>query len=167
MGTVGADEIAGAHRRLLAALVGQRDGHPVGVLLEAREPHTPLDADPAHGEFVAQNPLGRVLRDRDEAERHVIGQLQVELRDSLTVDIDELAAHRDRRIEDVAQYAHALEHLERARLYANGFRVLRRLEQRVDDSAVDAAASQFDGRGHPDRACSGNEDLGFGGVGHG
>jgi hypothetical protein len=52
-------------------------------------------------------------------------------------------------------------------LHANGFRVLRRLVQRIDGAAVDAAPGKFDGRGQPDGPRSGNEDLGVGGVGHG
>jgi hypothetical protein len=40
------------------------------------------------------------------------------------------------------QYAHGLEDLERAWLHTNGFRVLRRLGQRIADSAVDAASGQ-------------------------
>ena len=48
------------------------------------------------------------------------------------------------------QHAHGLEYLERTWLHTNGFRVLRRLRQRIDDSAVDAASGQFDGGGEAD-----------------
>jgi hypothetical protein len=63
-----------------------------------------------------QDALGGVLRDRGEAERHVGGQRQVELGGSFAVDVDDLAMHLDARVEHSAQYAHTLEHFERARL---------------------------------------------------
>jgi hypothetical protein len=158
-----ADQVARPNA-LFAVCAGQCCSHAVGVLREADEPNTPFHLHAAHGELLAQNPLGRVLRDGDEAERHVGRQRHIELCRLLTVDVDDLAAHLDGRIENAAQRSHALEHLERARLHANGFRVLRRFEQRVHDAAVDAAAGQFDGGGQADGSSAGDEDLG---VGHG
>ena len=166
MCSVGTDEVARTHR-LLAVIAGQAGAHAVGILLESGEPKTPLDAHPACGELLTQNPLSRVLRNRYETERHVGRQCHVELRSFLTVDVDDLAAHLDGCIKDAAQHSDALEHLECSRLHANGFRILRRLEQRVHDAAVDAAPGQFDRGGQPDRPCSGDEHLGLGGVGHG
>ena len=58
-----------------------------------------------------------------------------------------------------SQHAHGLEDLERTCLYSNGFRLLRRLRQRIDDSAVDAASDQLDGGGEADGAGSGGEHL--------
>ncbi len=85
------------------------------------------------------------------------GSGELDLRDLLAVDVDDLAAHLDGRVQDAAEHAHALEHLERTRLHPNGFRVLRRVGQRVDDSEVDAAAGEFDRRGQTDRARAGDE----------
>ena len=72
----------------------------------------------------------------------------------------------DGRVQDARQHAHGLEDLERTWLYTNGFRVLRRLRQRIDDSAVDAASSQFDGGGEADGAGAGDEHLRRAGVRH-
>ena len=58
------------------------------------------------------------------------------------------------------QHAHALEHLERTGLHANGFRILRRLRSVDRRSGSDTAAGQFDGRGQADRACPGDENVG-------
>jgi hypothetical protein len=66
----------------------------------------------------------------------------------------------DARVEDAAQHTHTLEHLERAGLYSNGLRMLRGIEQRVDDPAFDAAAGQFDGGGQPDGPRPRDEHLG-------
>ncbi len=131
---VGADEIGRAHR-LLAGVAGQGGGHTVGVLLEAGDPHATLDLHAVHRQLLAQDSLGGVLRNRDEAERHVVRHRHVELRNLLAVDVDDLAAHQQCRVENAAQHAHALEHLERAGLHPNGFRILRRFEKRVDDAA--------------------------------
>jgi hypothetical protein len=51
-------------------------------------------------------------------------------------------------------------------LHSNGFRVLREIEQRVDDAAVDTVAVQFQRCGEADRACACDEHLGIGGVEH-
>jgi hypothetical protein len=51
-------------------------------------------------------------------------------------------------------------------LYTNGFRVLRRIEQRIDDPAVDAAAGEFDGGTETYGPSSGDEYLRLRGVGH-
>jgi hypothetical protein len=118
-----------------------------------------VNADAAHGEFFAQDPLGGILRNRDEAERNVVGQCHVELRRLFSVDVDDLTVHLGRGVEDAAQHSHALEHLERAGLHTNGFRVLGRLEQRVDDATVDAAADEFDGCGQADGTRAGDEDI--------
>jgi len=69
--------------------------------------------------------------------------------------------HLDARVQDAAQHPHALEHLERAGLHANGFGILRRLDQRVDDPAWDASAGQFDRGGQADRTRPGNEHIGL------
>ena len=58
--------------------------------------------------------------------------------------------HLDGRVEDAVQHTHLLEDLEHTWLYANGFGVLRWLEQRVDDAAVDAAPRQLDRRSETD-----------------
>ena len=118
------------------------------------------------GELVAQDPFGGVLRDRDETERHVGGQFQLKLCGLVAVDVDDLAAHLDRRVQNPAQHAHALEYFERTRLHANGFRVVRRIGYRVDDATADAAAGQFDGRGQADGPRAGDEHWDFWGVSH-
>ena len=46
-------------------------------------------------------------------------------------------------------------------MHTNGFRVLRWLEKRVDDAAVDAASGQFDGRSKADGPGAGDENLGL------
>jgi len=72
-----------------------------------------------------------------------------------------LAEHLSGRVEDSSQHGHALEHLERLQLYANGFRVPRRFEQRIDDPAGNAAASQLYRGGQPDGPGARDEYLGF------
>jgi len=74
--------------------------------------------------------------------------------------------HLDGRIQDPVQHTHGLEDFERTGQHANGFRVLRRLEKRVDDAAVDAASGQLDGCGKADGPGSGDEDLGLQVGGH-
>ena len=64
------------------------------------------------------------------------------------------------------QQAHGLEYLERTWLHTNGFGVLRRFQEGIDDAAVDAATGQFDGRGEADRAAAGDEYLRLRGVRH-
>jgi hypothetical protein len=46
-------------------------------------------------------------------------------------------------------------------LHTNGFRIPGRFEQRVDDPADDASASQFDRGGQADRTRAGDQDLGL------
>jgi hypothetical protein len=77
----------------------------------------------------------------------------------LTVDVDDLAAHLHCRVEDLAQHPHALEHLERPRLHANGFRILQRFEKRVDDAARDAATGKLDRGRQADRAPARDQHL--------
>ena len=146
----------------LAAVAGQRGGDAVVVLLEPVSLDAALDRPRRAGQLLAQDPLGLVLRQRDESERHVGRQRQLELRRPLAVDVDELAAHLDRRVQDAPQHTHALEDLERARLHANRFRVLRRFAGRVDDPAADAPAGEFDGGGQADRAGAGDQYIGVG-----
>ncbi|MGY4651062.1 hypothetical protein ACVWWN_004858 [Mycobacterium sp. URHB0021] len=52
-------------------------------------------------------------------------------------------------------------HLERSWLYANGFRVPRWLEQRIDDPAGNASASQLYRGGQPDGPGTRDECLGL------
>ena len=85
---------------------------------------------------IATNPNGNVG-----------GRGELDLRDLLAVDVDDLAEHLDGRVQDAVEHAHALEYLEGTRLHTNGFGVLRRVGQRVDDSEVDSAAGEFDRRG--------------------
>src|SRR5262249_55779303 len=123
---VGADEVAGAHGAGAAVALESR-GDAVRVLLEAGDPHTPLDLYPVHGQLFAQNSLGGVLGDGREPERDVGPRANFHLADLLAVDEDELAEHLDRRIEDPVQYPHRLEDLKRTWLHANGFRIERRV----------------------------------------
>ena len=153
---VGADQIARAHGRP----VGQCGAHPVGVLVESRRRDAALHRDTQRGEFVAQDGFGLVLRDADEAERHIVGKRQRDLPGPHSVDVDELAVEVDGGVQDAPQHAHVLEHLERTGLHANGFRIQRRLGQRIDDPAAHAAAGQFDGSGQADRARPGDENVG-------
>src|SRR6185437_1033813 len=117
---------------------GERGGHAVGILLEAADRYTALHAHTVHRKLVAKDRLGGILRNRDEAERHIAGQREIELGDPLSVDVDDLATHQHRGVEDAPQYAHPFEHLECPWLHANGFLVLQRLHERVDDAACDA-----------------------------
>ena len=117
---------------------------------------------PAQCEFLAQDALGRVLRNRGEAERHIGGQRQIQLHSLFAVDEDDLAAHLDGRVEHAAQHTHALESLECAGLYPNGFRVLGRIEKGIHYAAVNSVSGQFDGGRQADRARARDEDIGVG-----
>jgi hypothetical protein len=44
-------------------------------------------------------------------------------------------------------------------LHANGFRMLRRFDERVDDAACDAAPGELDGGRHADRVYTGDQHL--------
>jgi hypothetical protein len=81
---VGAEEVGRTHR-LLAAVAGQGGRYAVGILLKAGDSKATLRLDAVHRQLVAQDRLGGALRNRDEAERHVVRQCHVELRDLLTV----------------------------------------------------------------------------------
>ena len=94
------------------------------------------------------------------------GTGEIDLGDPLTVDIDDLPVHLDGRVQDSPQQAHGLEYFERTWLHTNGFGVLRRFQEGIDDAAVDAATGQFDGCGEADRAAAGNEYLRLRGVRH-
>lgn len=107
---VGADEIAGAHRLLFAVAVKRR-GDAVGVLLEGGHLDTAFDLHAVHGELLAQDPLGDVLRDRDEPERDVGGRAELDQGDLLPVDVDELAEQLDCCVENGVEHSHAFEHL--------------------------------------------------------
>jgi len=155
---VGADEVGRAHR-VLAGMVRQRRGHAVGILLEARDAYAALHLHAVPRELVTQNRFRRVLRNRDEAERNVVGQRHVELCHPFTVDVNDLATHQDGRVEDAAEHSHALEDLKCPRLYPNGFRILRRFGKRVDDAACDAAPGELDGGSHSDRTRAGDQYL--------
>lgn len=128
-------------------------------MLKVGHAHAALHLHAVHRELLAQDRLGGVLRNRDEAERDVVRQREVELRHPLTVDVNDLAAHPYRRVEDLAQHSHALEHLERSWLHANGFRILQGLEKRVDDAARDAATGELDRGRQADRAPARDQHL--------
>ena len=81
------------------------------------------------------------------------------MRNLLTVDVDDLAASAIAASRMRRSTPMRLEYLERTRLHSNGFRVLRRRGQRIDDAAGDAAAGQFDGGGEADRAGTGDQHL--------
>lgn len=153
---VGADQVAAA-QAAVAGIAAQRDRYAVGVLLEGGEPQPAFDVQAVHRQLVGEHALGLVFRDRDEAEGHVGGQGRYRLRHRLAVDADDLAAYRHRRVQDPPQHAHALEDLQRARLHADGFGILRCFEQRVDDAAGNAAPRQFGGR-QANGACARDED---------
>jgi hypothetical protein len=156
--TVGPDEVTGVHR-LLAVVAGHGGAHAVGVLFEPAEPQAALDLYSAQGQFLAQDSLGGVLGDSGEAERYVGRNGEIDLGDPFTVDIDDLPVHLDSRIQDASEQAHGFEHLERTWLHTNGFGVLRRFQEGIDDAAVDAATGQFDGCGETDRTTACNEYL--------
>ena len=82
------------------------------------------------------------------------------------VDVDHLPAHRMAASRMACSTPIPLEHLERTRLHANGFRVLRRLGSGSTIRHRDTAPGQFDGRGQADRARAGDEDVGVVGVWH-
>ena len=148
---VGADEIARADRPLPAVAL-QRRCDAVRILLEALNPPTAFDLHAVRGELLAKDPLGGVLRDRGEPERDIGGRRKLDLRDLLAVEVDHLAEHLGGRVEDTVQHPHSFEHLERTRLYPNGFGVLRWIGERVDDSEVDSPPGEFDRRRETDLA---------------
>ena len=104
-----------------------------------------------HGEFLAKNPLGGVLRDRGESERDVGRRGELDLGDLLTVDVHHLAEHLDSRVEDPVEHSHSFEYLERTGLHPNGFGILRRVGDGVDDPEVDSSTGEFDRRRQSDR----------------
>jgi hypothetical protein len=69
--SVGADEV-GRPQRLFSFGAGESDGHAVGILLKAADVNAALHMHAVHRELVAQDCLGGVLRNRDEAERDVV-----------------------------------------------------------------------------------------------
>jgi hypothetical protein len=77
------------------------------VLCEPCQPRAAFHPDPAHRRFLAKDPFGLVLGDRDEAERHVGGHRELHHSDLLAVDIDELAEHPYGCVADSSQHAHA------------------------------------------------------------
>ncbi len=158
MRPVGPDQVARLHR-LLTAVTREGGAHTVVVLVDAGDSQTTLDGHAAQCQFVAQNPLGGVLRDGDEAERHVGGNGEVDLADVLAVDVEDLSVHLDGRVQYACHDAHRFEHFERTGLNANGFRILWWFSKWVDDAAVDAAPGQLDGRGEADGAGAGDEDV--------
>ena len=121
--------------------------------------HT-LDLHAVHGEFLAKDPLGGVLRDRGEAERNVGRRGELHLCDLFAVDPYHLAEHLDSCVEDPVQHPHALEYLERTRLYANGFGILRGIGDGVDDPEVDSSTGEFDRRRQSDGASACYEHVG-------
>ena len=130
---VGADQIARAHG------LSRSDSVRVTPSASWSNPASrdaALHRAPSAAPVVAQDGLGLVLRDADEAERHIVGKRQRDLPGPHSVDVDELAMKSDGGVQDAPQHAHVLEHLERTGLHANGFRVKRRLDQRVDEPAA-------------------------------
>ncbi|GAB3209754.1 hypothetical protein GCM10027262_32300 [Nocardia tengchongensis] len=149
-----------ARARSCPGAVLQQHGDPVGVLLETRYPRTAFDDAAQRGEAVPQDPLGLVLGQADESERHVRWERQLHRGGRPAVDVAQLSAQRDCGVQDLAQYPHLLEHLERARLDADGLRVGRRFEQRIEDPARHTPAAQFDGRGQADGSGAGDDYRG-------
>ena len=119
MRAVGTDEVA--HAQLVLAVLSPSRVAVTPSASCSKASRIPRWTSTPHGEFFAQDPLGAVLRNRDEPEGNVDGQGEVELRDLLTVDIDDLTVHLDRLVQDAAQHSHALEHLERTGLTPTAF----------------------------------------------
>ena len=161
MGAVGADQVPGPDR-LPPVRAVQGGGDTIGVLPEAGQPHPALDPNTPGAQFLAQHALRAVLREPDEAERHILGQGEIDLPATFTVDVDDLTAEVHGRVENLSHNAHALEDFECTGLHTNGFGILRRFGQRIDDPDGHAAPGELDGGGQPDRAGARDEHLGVG-----
>jgi hypothetical protein len=108
---------------------------------------------------VGKQPLGDVLRERDEAIRDVRRRCQIHPRDLFPVDINELPTKRGGGVQSVAQHTKVLPHLQRARLDAHSLGVLRRFDEPVDDPAPNSSSQQLDTHGQADRTRPHHENL--------
>jgi hypothetical protein len=106
-----------------------------------------------------EQPLGDILRERDKTVRNVRWQCQIDPRDLLPVDINELTTKRDSGVQSVAQETEVFPHLQRARLDTHGLGIVRRFDKPVDDPARNSSSQQLDADGQADRTRPHHENL--------
>ena len=107
----------------------------------------------------ASRPSVTFCGQRDEPERHIMGNGQFEAGHLRAVDVHELAPQRRCGIQRFSQQALLLPQLQRARLDADRLGVRRGIRQPVDDPALHAASPKLDGDRQPDRSCPDDEHI--------
>ena len=156
---VGADDVISRDGPHGASRLGDRGGDAAGILAEAAELGPLLDAAAQLADPLAENRLGHVLRDVEhEAEsRPVAGQFQAD--QSLPVGVHVEAADHLAVLDEPLGQAHHVEHLEGARVNAQGAGLQDHPVALVDDPGPDAAGQQLAGQHEPGRARAHDQDL--------
>jgi hypothetical protein len=155
---VATDKIAGPDP-LGSGPAAQFRGHAVVVLGDRDQFDAPIRDGAEVGQALCEHPLGLVLRERREPERHVRRQRHLDRGHQLAVAVHILPAHRDGRVQRGGQYPGRLPELQRPGLHADSLRVMLRLVEAVDDPAAHTSTPQLQRSSETDRASTDDEHV--------
>ena len=156
---VGADNEISCDGPHGASRLDDRGGDAAGILAEAVELGSLLDAAAELADPLTQDGLGQVLRDVEhEAEsRPIAGQFKAD--QGLAVGVHVEAAHYLALLDEPLGQAHHVEHFERARVNAQGACLQDYPVALVDDPGPDAAGQELAGQHEAGRPRAHDQDL--------